>query len=167
MKYVDMDEVAFDSASVALPGLGNCHGIVYVNDYGMFAYHARGNPWDIVGKIEAFGMFVRNHAQGGAKGVCLYGACPTNRHPEGDRDHQKELMMVADAIRFGGPIKGCGWDLKKLGWTTTYVEYQLNRTEVTIQIADFSSGTSQRGSNKNALSHKVGKQVKWGVGPED
>jgi hypothetical protein len=51
MKYVNMHEVAFDQISVAFPGLGNCHGIVYVNNHGLFAYHLAGDPvanrWDV------------------------------------------------------------------------------------------------------------------------
>ena len=69
MKYVDMNEVAFDHNSIVFPGLGNCHGIVYCNEYGLFAYHAYGNPDKSEGKHQAFASFVLNHLQGKGKGI--------------------------------------------------------------------------------------------------
>jgi len=162
VKYVDMNEVAFDPTSVVFPGLGNCHGIVYVNDFGLFAYHAYGNPEDSRGRHEAFGSFVRNHIQGGGKGVGLYGACPTNRYTTGDKGHKAELEIVAEALKYKGKIKGCRWDIERLHWRTTYCEYQYNRMEVTIQIADFSSGKAYRGANPSGFNHKSVQQTKAG-----
>lgn len=166
MKYVDMNEVAFDPDCVVFPGLGNCHGVVYVNETGLFALHIFGSPTDSLGKIGAFGMFVRNHVNGRAKGVCLYGACPSNRHPK-DKSHKAELQLVADALKFDGKIKGCRWDMETAGWRTTYTEFRCNRTEVTILIEDFSKGTFTKGSPENGLDHKYVKQVKNGLGPHD
>jgi hypothetical protein len=157
-----MNEVAFDHTSVVFPGLGNCHGIVYCNEFGLFAYHGYGNPEKSEGKHEAFASFVRNHIQGSGKGLCLYGACPSNRYSDsgptssiGDKEHKKELKIIADALKYTGKIKVVRWDIKKLGWRTTYCEYQRNQSEVTVQVADFSSGSSYHGANTNGFNHKT------------
>jgi hypothetical protein len=162
MKYVDMNEVAFDPTSVVFPGLGNCHGIIYINEFGLFAYHAYGIPQDSQGRHEAFGSFVRNHIQGGGKGVGLYGACPSNRYTYGDKDHKAELKVIADALKYTGKIKGCRWNIEKLGWRTTYCEYQYNRMAVTVQVADFSTGQSYRGANPSGFNHKSVTQTRAG-----
>ncbi len=162
MQYVDMNEVAFDAQSVVFPGLGNCHGIVYVNTSGLFAYHAYGNPVDSRGKHEAFASFVRNHLQGGGRGLGLYGACPTNRYTNGDADHKAELQIIADALKYTGKIKGCRWDIAKLVWATTYCGYERAGTEVTIRIGNFTNGVSNRGSNPSGFDHKSVGQTKAG-----
>jgi hypothetical protein len=164
MKYVNMNEAAFDPDCIVFPGLGNCHGVVYVNASGLFAYHIFGHADGSLSRIGAFGMFVRNHVNGGAKGVCLYGACPSNRFTNGDKDHKKELKLVAEALKFDGPIKGCRWDIAKLHWGTTYCEYRCNRMKVTILIEDFTGGTFQRGANNNSLDHKILNQQTYSSG---
>ena len=154
MRYVDMNDVAFDTAAIAFPGLGNCHGIVYHTSAGLFAYHAGGNPQDSAGKAEAFGMFVRNHALGrAAAGICLYGACPTNRHSAAGT-HKSELQVIARALKFNGTIKGYRWDLAHLGWTTTYVEFNLNHGAVAVTIEDYTGQPLTTGVNADALGHK-------------
>jgi hypothetical protein len=160
MKYVNMNEVAFDPDSIVFPGLGNCHGIVYVNENGLFAFHNYGDPLKSKGKIGAFGMFVRNHPNGQAKGLCLYGACPSNRHSK-DKSHKEELKWVAEAIQFSGPIHGCRWDIAKLGWGTTYTEFRCNRTKVTIWIENFTGcdDNNQESANTDNISHKFVKQA--------
>ncbi len=162
MKYVDMNEVAFDETSVVFPGLGNCHGIVFVNTFGLFAYHAYGNPADSRGKHEAFGSFVRNHQKGGGQGLGLFGACPTNRYTNGDTDHKAELAVIAEALKYKGKIKGCRWDIEKLIWRTSFCGYERTGTDVAIRIANFSSGTSNRGSNPSGFNHKSVGQTKAG-----
>jgi hypothetical protein len=154
MKYVDMNDVAFDPNAIAFPGLGNCHGIVYHTSAGLFAYHAGGNALDSAGKAEAFGMFVSNHLLGSsAHGICLYGACPTNRHSSATA-HKTELKMIAKALKFDGPIKGHRWDLGTLGWGTTYVEFLCNAGAVTVSIEDFTSQPVVSGANGDAFGHK-------------
>lgn len=154
MKYVDMNDVAFDPSAIAFPGLGNCHGIVYHTSVGLFAYHAGGNALDSAGKAEAFGMFVQNHALGRtANGICLYGTCPTNRHSK-SATHKTELQMIAKALKFNGHMKGHRWDLGTLGWTTTYVEFLCNTGVVTISIEDFTGQPSVTGPNPDPLGHK-------------
>jgi len=164
VKYVNMNEVAFDAASVVFPGLGNCHGIVYINEFGLFAYHAYGIPHDSLGRHEAFASFVRNHIQGGGKGVCLYGACPSNRYTTGDKEHKAELKIIADALKYSGKIKGCRWNIETKGWKTTYCEYQYNRMEVTIQIADFTGLDLHQvmGANPSSFDHKSVSQTRAG-----
>lgn len=166
MKYVDMNEVVFVSGRLAFPGLGNCHGVVYVNQVGMFGYHAAGNPLDSEGKADAFGSFVKTHNRGGAAGVCLYGACPTNRHGK-DKDHKAELKMIAKAIGFDGPLRGYRWNMAQLGWGTTYVEFRFQQMAVSIFIEDFSNGTAQAGNNAKWQDHKYVSQVKVLSNPLD
>lgn len=160
MKYVDMNDVAFDAAAIAFPGLGNCHGVVYHTSAGLFAYHAGGNPQDSAGKAEAFGMFVGNHSLGrAAAGICLYGACPTNRHGAAGT-HKAELQVIARALKFTGTIKGYRWDMAGLGWTTTYVAFDLNHGAVTVTIEDFTGQPATTGVNTDPLGHKFVSQGK-------
>ena len=164
MHYVDMNEVVFDSTSLAFPGLGNCHGVVYANEYGMFGYHAAGNPQDSAGKAAAFGSFVKNHAQGRGKAVRLYGLCPKNRHP-GDAGHKAELKVIADAIGFTGKFWVGRWDMAALGWGTTYVEVQFNQNAVTAIIEDFTRGLRIEGANPAWPNHKYVSQSRTAPGP--
>ncbi|MBE0619975.1 MAG: hypothetical protein IH605_05240 [Burkholderiales bacterium] len=120
MKYVGMWEVAFDENNVAFPGLGNCHGIVYVNDDGLFAYHLAGTRKQY--EIDAFAHFVTAHPHGGAAARGLYGYCPTNRFTGGDREHKAELKLIAAALNYNGKIYGYRWDIEQLGWGTTFVD---------------------------------------------
>ncbi len=82
--------------------------------------------------------------QGQAKGICLYGVCPTNRHASGDKGHEEELKIIVEALKFSGTIKGCRWDLASLGWNTTYVEFRHNRMAPTITIEDYTRSKSTR-----------------------
>ena len=126
MKYVDMQEVVFDTNNVAFPGLGNCHGIVYANDDGLFAYHLSGEFRQ--NRVDAFAHFVAAHAHGGAAARGLYGYCPTNRYTEGDRAQKAELKLVAAALNYNGPIYGYRWNIEQLGWGTTFVDVHFKPT---------------------------------------
>ncbi len=165
MKYVNMNEVAFDDNKVAFPGLGNCQGFVYHTSAGLFAYHAYGNPLDSEGKAEAFGMFVHNHMRGrDAVGVCLYGACPNNRYTasNGQNEQRTELQMVARRLGFKGEMKGHRWDLSG-GQKTTYVEFDLDGSGVvTVSRQDFTDQDryNDSGSNPSSFDHKSVKQWK-------
>lgn len=160
MKYVDMNDVVYHASSVAFPGLGNCHGVVYHTNSGLFAYHAAGNPQDSAGKAEAFAGFVSNHSIGNSTvGACLYGFCPKNRH-SADGTHKAELQIIARALKFTGPIKGYRWDMASLGWSTTYVEVTLNHGAIAVTIEDFTSQPYTSGVNADALGHKFVSQGK-------
>ena len=151
MKYVDMQEVAFDPQTVAFPGLGNCHGIVYVNDVGMFAYHLSGVAAS--NRIKAFANFVSAHPNGGGKGRGLYGLCPTNRYTLGDKEHKAELKLFAKALHYDGKIHGHRWNVEQLHWHTTYVEVHFNDGPLMFSIEGFDD-TKQKARNGSPSDHK-------------
>jgi hypothetical protein len=157
-----MNEVAFDAASVVFPGLGNCHGIVYVNEFGLFAYHAFGVPQDSLGRHEAFASFVRNHIQGGGKGVCLYGACPSNRYTTGDKEHKAELKIIADALKcvcscyLGGKSGRCAGRLKGPGKSTPFLPPRSWTMPARLRAAEADQTRQQR---IEALMEELGPKV--------
>jgi hypothetical protein len=150
MKYVDMQEVAFDKQNVAFPGLGNCHGIVYVNNNGLFAYHLAGVP--VASRVTAFGNFVSTHPNGGGPGLALLGFCPTNRFAN-DKEHKTELQQFATALNYNGKIRGHRWDIKILGWNTTYVELSFNQGVIMSSIEMFED-IKEKGANPEKANHK-------------
>ncbi len=123
MKYVNMHDVAYDQQCVAFPGLGNCHGIVYVNSLGLFAYHLAGVVRDE--RVAGFANFVSNHVRGGGQAMGLYGFCPSNRHSD-DRAHKQELKQFAQALNYNGQLWGFRWDQGTIATPTTYVEMTFN-----------------------------------------
>jgi hypothetical protein len=167
MQYVHMNEVVFDSTTLAFPGLGNCHGVVYVNEYGMFGYHAAGDKLNSAGKADAFALFIRNHTQGGGKGIGLYGYCPTNRNTS-DKAHKEELKMIAAAIRFDGKLLGYRWPMEKLGWGTTYVECQFNGGVISTSIEGFNDRDPQTTSSAfNWVDHRTVAQFRGSRNPTE
>ncbi|HEU0198883.1 MAG TPA: hypothetical protein VFR86_00455 [Burkholderiaceae bacterium] len=154
MKYINMHEAAFDSTSVAFPGLGNCHGIVLATQAGLIGYHMAGT--NNAERIVAFSMFVDLFPNAVAQALALYGLCPSNRFtPNKDSLHKAELKSVADAIGFTGKIKGYRWDIGKLGWGTTYVEVQFNGGVPTVTIESFTHNGGTNGKNKDPVNHKA------------
>jgi hypothetical protein len=139
MKYVNMNEAAFDITDIAFPGLGNCHGVVYVTSQGLYAYHIFGSPQDSKARADMWGSFVSNH-RATIAGVALLGACPSNRFANDATQQKAELQLFADAVHFTGPIFGCMWNTQALGWATTYCEIGLNvqaRPPVDVRIENF------------------------------
>jgi hypothetical protein len=151
MKFVGMQEVVFDDTNVAFPGLGNCHGIVYVNNLGLFAYHLSGNPRP--NRTAAFANFVSTHPNGGGPGLALYGYCPTNRHPKGDKAHKTELKLFAAALNYTGKIRGHRWNVEQLHWTTTFVDVFHNQGNIMCSIEGFDD-FKENGPNPSPANHK-------------
>jgi hypothetical protein len=149
MKYVNMHEAAFDPQDIVFPGLGNCHGVVYVTDHGLFAYHIYGQPKDSPEKARDFGRFVAQHPHGqNAKGKALCGGCPSNRYyPTTIGQEQKaELVLFADALGFKKHIWGNTWDTHANGWGTTYCAFSYSnqvKPPVTVWIEDFTGQDPQ------------------------
>ena len=141
MKYVNMNEVAYDANGIVFPGLGHCHGVVYQTNVGLFALHIYGGPQDTTHKAPLFGDFVKRHARGAtAQGVCLFGAAPTIRFQGlgGSAAQKTELRQCAAALGFTGPIEGGMWDLTQLGWNTTYAAFNLSAGgAVQVRIENF------------------------------
>jgi hypothetical protein len=133
MKYVDMHVVAFDPQNVAFPGLGNCHGIVYVNANGLFAYHLAGMPTPT--RTAGFIHFVTNHPNGGGPGLGLYGFCPSNRFD--DPGHKAELQPFATGLNYTGRIRAHRWNIEQLGWGTTFVDVYHNQGSIMSSIEKF------------------------------
>ena len=151
MKYVDMQDVAFDQQNIVFPGLGNCHGVVYVNDQGMFGYHLSGIPKQ--NRLDAFGDFVRRHPSGGGAGKALYGFCPTNRFVRGQQEHRDELRQIAAALGFTGRILGYRWDQGQVGTGTTYVDVSFNRGAIMSSYESYRD-EKQTGRNEAKPDHK-------------
>jgi hypothetical protein len=149
-----MHEAAFDQTSLAFPGLGNCHGIVYMNGTGLFGYHMAGAT--SAARVTAFGLFVSSHPNGGGPGICLYGLCPTNRYAMNkDSAHKAELKDVADALGFKGKLKGYRWNVQELGWGTTYVEIQYNQGVPGFTIESFTNDGGILGKNADHMNQRT------------
>lgn len=161
MKLVDMNEVVFDQAQLAFPGLANCHGVVYVTDVGMFAYHAAGNPDDSEGKAAMFGSFVKGHRHRGAQGLGLFGYCPTNRHDK-DSSHKRELKMIAGHLGFEGAPRGFRWNVATLGWHSTYLDVVFNAGVIVVTIENLPNPRQiTEHNNDDWQDHKYVSQAKY------
>ena len=156
MRYVNMNEVAFDANAIAFPGLGNCHGVVYQTNGGLFALHIYGADHSTQNKAPFFGDFVRRHRVGaGAVGQRLYGFCPKNRYVGGNAAQKAELQVCATALGFTGPIHGAMWDTGQLQWGTTYVECTLAGGVVQARIENFTGQPTASVGNAAHLDHKI------------
>lgn len=156
MIYVNMNEIAFDANSVVFPGLGNCHGVVYQTNVGLFALHIYGGDQNTPNKAPFFGDFVRRHRLGATSvGQCLYGVCPTNRFGGGAAAQKVELAVCAGALGFAGTIRGAMWDTAHLGWGTTYAECNLVGGAVQVRIENFTGAPIAVGGNASQLDHKI------------
>jgi hypothetical protein len=156
MQYVNMNEVAYDATDIIFPGLGNCHGVVYQTNVGLFALHIYGNPDNTPNKAPFFGSFVKGHRLGAtAVGRRLYGLCPSNRYGGVNGAQKAELQVCAAALGFAGEIRGAMWDTAQRGWRTTYVECNLVGAAVQVQIENFTTGTSATGGNPSSFDHKT------------
>jgi len=154
--HVNMNEVAFDPNSIIFPGLGNCHGVVYQTNVGLFALHIYGADHATPNKAPFFGDFVKRHRLGAtAVGQRLYGVCPSNRYVNGAPDQKAELQVCASALGFNGPILGARWDTAQLNWGTTYAECTLVGGAVQVRIENFTGGHSAMGANADMLDHKL------------
>ncbi|WP_137179032.1 hypothetical protein [Roseomonas sp. AR75] len=154
MKYVGMQEVVFDQQNIAFPGLGNCHGIVYVNANGLFAYHLSGDPRPV--RTAAFGQFVANHVNGGGPGLGLIGFCPTNRFGS-DAGQRGELQPFAAALNYNGPIRGFRWNIAALGWGnmgTTYVDVYFNQGAIVCSYERFEDVKEPLAPNPEPANHQ-------------
>jgi len=151
MKYVGMNEVVFDAQNVAFHGLGNCHGIVYVNNNGLFAYHLPGVLQQ--NRVAAFAYFVTHHANGGGPGLGLYGYCPTNRFNTGDKGHKTEMKLFAAALNYTGKIRGHRWNVEQLNWPTTFVDVYHNQGHIMNSIEKFED-IKENGNNLDAVNHQ-------------
>jgi hypothetical protein len=149
MKYVGMNEVVFDPQNVAFHGLGNCHGIVYLNSNGLFAYHLPGVLQQ--NRVTAFAYFVTHHANGGGPGLGLYGYCPANRYTKGDKDHKAELQIFAMALNYAGRIRGHRWDMGN--WATTFVDVYHNQGHIMNSIEKFED-IKENGNNPDPVNHQ-------------
>jgi hypothetical protein len=154
MKYVDMNEAAFDPTDIVFPGLGNCHGVVYCTDQGLFAYHIYGAPADSAARAAEFARFVANHHLGrAAVGGALCGGCPSNRYAAQNNpgpEQRAELGVFASAVGFGGALWGATWNTAALGWGTTYCAFAhdaITNPPVSVRIEDFSGQPSQTALN--------------------
>ena len=156
MKYVNMNEVAYDATGIVFPGLGNCHGVVYQTNVGLFALHIYGADHSTPNKAPFFGDFVRRHRLGAtAIGQRLYGACPSNRYIGGAAAQKAELQVCAAALGFAGPIEGAMWDTAALGWGTTYAECNLLGGAVQVRIENFAGQPTVVGANASSFDHKI------------
>lgn len=156
MKYVNMNEVAYDATSIVFPGLGNCHGVVYQTNVGLFALHIYGADHSTPNKAPFFGDFVRRHRLGAAAiGQRLYGFCPTNRYIGGAAAQKAELQVCAAALGFAGPIEGAMWNTAVLAWGTTYAECNLVGGAIQARIENFTGQPSVVGGNPNHFDHKI------------
>lgn len=160
MKYVNMNEVAYDANGIAFPGLGHCHGVVYQTSNGLFAMHIYGGVQETEAKATLFGDFVRGHLQGsGAVGSHLYGLCPANRFTgTGTAGQKAELKLCADALGYTGPIEGAMWNLGTLGHgaQTTYVEVNMAiGGAIDIRIEDFTGQLPALSPNPSGFDQKT------------
>ncbi len=157
MKYVNMNECAYDANGIVFPGLGNCHGVIYQTNVGLFALHIYGADHATPNKAPFFGDFVKRHVQGAnSVGQCLYGVCPTNRYGVGGNAAQKaELQVCATALGFTGPIRGAMWDTALLGWGTTYAQCDLAGGAVQVRIENFTGQPTVVGGNPSHFDHKL------------
>lgn len=155
MKYVNMNEVAYDANQIVFPGLGNCHGVVLQTNNGLFGFHIAGSDLRTTNKAPYFAQFVQNHPNGGnGVGVRLYGVCPDNRYPNGVTGHRAELQEIANALGFNGPIEGAMWSMQQMAWGTTYVDCSLNGSEVWVRIENFTAAPIQTGANLNPVDQQ-------------
>ena len=156
MMYVNMNEVGFDATDIVFPGLGNCHGVIYQTNAGLFALHIYGADHSTPNKAPFFADFVNYHRLGAtAVGQCLYGICPSNRYLGGNVAQKAELQVCANALGFAGPLRGAMWDTALLGWGTTYAECNLVGAAVQVRIENFTGQPSAVGGNASRLDHKL------------
>ena len=157
MKFVNMNEVAFDPDTIIFPGLGNCHGVVYQTNVGLFGFHIYGADKSTANKAIFFADFLKWHQKGNsATGQKLYGVCPSNRYFTGAlASQQAELKVVAKALGFTGPIEGAMWDTAKLGWSTTYTDCTLVDGKLNVAIQDFTGQNGTLGPCNAGLDHKA------------
>lgn len=163
MKYVNMNEAAYDLQDIVFPGLGNCHGVVYVTNQGLFAYHIYGAPGDSGEKATLFAAFVKQHHIGrNALGAALCGGCPANRcanAADTKPEQLAELLVFANALGFNGNIWGATWNTAALGWATTYCAVGHNMITdppVGMRIENFTNQDLQNayGPPASSFDHK-------------
>jgi hypothetical protein len=160
MKYVNMNEVAYDANAIAFPGLGHCHGVVYKTSNGLFAMHIYGGEQETPAKATLFADFVKANVQGNAAvGSRLYGLCPANRFTGTGKAGQKaELKLCADALGFTGQIEGAMWNLADLGVgaATTYVEFTMAvGGAIDIRIENFTGQLPALSPNPHGVDQKT------------
>lgn len=180
MKFVNTNQAAYDTQDIVFPGLGNCHGVVYKTDKGLFAYHIYGAPGDSGEKATLFAAFVKHHRIGhDAVGDALCGACPSNRYADTNDtkpEQLAELRLFASALGFTGSIWGASWNTAAKGWQTTYCAADrgmITAPQVRMQIEDFTNQDQHNvtGPPMSSFDHKqmtikkenafIGSKVMW------
>jgi hypothetical protein len=162
-RYSSEREFVFHPSVIGFPSLQGCHGLIYLTDAGMFAFHnvgaetqARYEP-----RFKFLKTFLDGHPSGNSIGRAIYGVCYLTQ-PSGQNGTKRaydiperqswlnELACYASYARnFNGPIYG--YDLGQSGITTlsAYVEFTKVGNTCVIQAKAYSDADKQSKVNTN------------------
>lgn len=125
-KFLNEHQVGFDTTLIGFPNLGDCLAVVLQNEGGLFGFHI--TPGNARQSGE-FARFIQNSVNLGPNSTHLYGSCyrPNRYNKKPAEQWREEMIEIADAIGYRGPISGFdtskGTNIKRT--ETTYLEYRL------------------------------------------
>ncbi len=112
-KFLNERQIGVDPAKVGFPNLGDCMGLVLLDEGGLFGFHLTRGDLDNAAK---FVEYVQNHRLYTGRLVGLYSVCNFKRRygqGGGKNDWKAELRGIAQAAGYQGTVNG--YDLGNTG----------------------------------------------------
>ncbi|TCH99386.1 hypothetical protein EJV46_01525 [Roseococcus sp. SYP-B2431] len=109
MRYVAEMQVAQNDFELGFPSINCCNAVIYATNRGLFGFHSYGGDtkakWDE--RAALFAQFVLAAAAGPVTGSRLYSVTFVGRRGYSSPDEwREELVAYADALHFGGKLRG-------------------------------------------------------------
>jgi len=110
MIYLGTNEIGHDATCIGFPELHSCQSITYQTTNYLFGWHdSSGSVAHLKAKADKFNTYVQNvainHLAGAKRLVGVINA--NNRFSKESQDYWKEeLLAIADALGFQGPVLG-------------------------------------------------------------